>query len=89
VSLDMINPEQSKGYLEGGNPMKNAAGRKVKSPNLTFHEKGIKSWTLEEFRQAITQGINKEGKIVAYPMPMFPELTDEEVLSIYVYLKSV
>ena len=89
VSLDMINPEKSKGYLHGGNKMKNAAGRKVKSPNLTFQEKGMKNWTVEEFKRAIIEGINKEEGIIAYPMPMFPELTDEEVLSIYVYLKSV
>jgi hypothetical protein len=89
VSLDMINPEKSKGYLDGGNKMKNAAGRTVKSPNLTFQDKGIKNWTMEEFKRAIMEGINKKGELLTYPMPMFPELTDEEVLSIYIYFKSV
>jgi hypothetical protein len=75
--------------MGGGFRMRDAASNIVRTPNLTFHSTGLSDWTLEEFKRALTQGINKENKIVRYPMPVFPELTDEEIVAMYLYLKSV
>jgi cytochrome c553 len=89
TSLQITNPEQSKGYMGGGNKLKNAAGKTVRSPNITFHASGIGNWSQKDFARALTEGVSKEGNILTYPMPLFPELREEEISAIYAYLKSI
>jgi cytochrome c2 len=88
-SLDITDPEKSKGYMGGGNKMKNAAGKTMRSPNITFHATGIGDWTESDFKRVLTEGMTKENEIVTFPMPLYPELTDEEISSMYAYLKSI
>jgi mono/diheme cytochrome c family protein len=89
ASLDNIDPEKSKGFMGGGNKLRDANGKKVKTPNLTPHVTGIVDWTETDLKRALTKGISKDNSIITYPMPLYPELTDEETHAIYSYLKSI
>lgn len=89
MTIDKVNPEKSKGYMGGGNKLKDHSGKTVLSSNLTFHETGIGTWTEAEFSSAVRKGIGKGNKIIAYPMPVFNEITDEEISAIYEYLKTI
>ncbi len=61
--------------------------------NLTPHETGIGTWSLEQFTKALREakykGIENSRPIMP-PMPRhYAYLTDEDVEAIYVYLKSI
>ncbi|MDJ1503092.1 cytochrome c [Xanthocytophaga agilis] len=88
-SLNIAEPEKSKGYMGGGNRMKGADNKTIQSPNLTFHATGIANWTEEDLRKALQEGISKNNQALAFPMPLYSELTKDEVSSIYAYLKSI
>lgn len=62
--------------------------------NLTPHETGTGTWTLENFSRAIRQGKFKgleNGRTLLPPMPwqQFAKLTDEDVAYIWAYLRSL
>ena len=69
--------------------MRDKNGKTVRSRNLTPHETGIGSWTEADFSKALRNGISKDNAIIAYPMPLYNDLTDEEITSIFAYLKSI
>lgn len=61
--------------------------------NLTPHETGIGSWTLEQFgkalREAKYKGLDNTRPIMP-PMPRhYAYLTDEDIKAIFTYLKSI
>jgi mono/diheme cytochrome c family protein len=89
TKLNMLEPERSKGYMGGGQKMKNESGEKISVPNLTFHETGIGNWTESDLVRALKEGFNKNNEVLRPPMPMFPELSDDEIGAIYAYLKTV
>jgi Cytochrome c. len=89
TKINMNNPEQSKGYLGGGQKMKNESGEKITVPNITFHESGLGNWTEKDLARALQQGFNINNEVIRPPMPMYPELSDEEIQAIYAYLKTV
>ncbi len=89
AKVDKINIEKSKGFMGGGNKMLNKNGDKVITPNLTPHETGIAGWTEEDFAKAVTQGISKNNRILAYPMPSYADLTEKEISAIFAYLQSI
>lgn len=89
ATLDIKYPAQSKGYMGGGNKLRDAAGKRIKTPNLTPHATGILHWTEAEFRRAVTEGVARDNSVISYPMPLFPELTKTETAAIYAYLKSI
>lgn len=62
--------------------------------NLTPHETGIGSWSLEQFKTAIRKGLYKglEGNrplLPPMPWPQIAQMTDEDLESIYLYLKTI
>ncbi len=60
--------------------------------NLTPDETGIGSWTEEQFGRAIRHGMYKgleNTRRMLPPMPMIPELNDEDLKALFTYLKSV
>ena len=64
------------------------------SANLTPHETGIGNWTYKQFETAIRKGKYKGlegGRPLLPPMPwqMFRHMTDEDLRSIFAYLKSI
>ena len=84
--------------VPGGHPkpgrelagLRNANGRVY--PNLTPDvETGAGSWTDEQFVRAIRQGIAHDGRQLSPPMPwnLLSVLSDEDVKSIVVYLRSI
>lgn len=89
TKLNKTEPQRSKGYMGGGNKLKDKSGKTVLSPNLTPHETGIGSWTEQDFVRAIREGISKDNSIITYPMPSYAVLSDEEISAIYSYLRSI
>ena len=84
-----LHPEQSEGYLGGGNPLMNLQRQTVLSRNLTPDpETGIGDWSEAQFGQAVRYGMSPHGPL-SYPMPKYSRLTDEEVHALYAYLRSV
>lgn len=60
--------------------------------NLTADSTGIGSWTEEQFGRAVRQGMYKglEGtRHLLPPMPQIPDLADDDLKAIFLYLKSV
>lgn len=62
--------------------------------NITPDQTGIGTWSLEQFKIAITKGKFKgmeNGRSLLPPMPYqnYAHMTDEDVTAIYTYLKSV
>lgn len=86
---DALHPEQSEGYLGGGNELMNQQRQLILSRNITSDaETGIGDWTEAQFAQAIKFGMSPNGPL-HYPMPKYSTLSDEEVGAIYAYLQSV
>ena len=62
--------------------------------NLTSDPTGIGNWTEEQFTRALREGKSKglaNNRNILPPMPwsMFSKLTDEDLTSIFAYLKSI
>lgn len=62
--------------------------------NLTPHETGIGSWTLDQFKKAIKGGKYKgldDSRPIMPPMPVeaYRSMEDEDVEAIFAYLKSL
>lgn len=89
TGLNKTEPEKSKGYMGGGNKLKDKSGKTVLSSNLTPHETGIGSWSEQDLFRAMRDRISKDNSIISFPMPAYPELNDEEISAIYAYLKSI
>jgi mono/diheme cytochrome c family protein len=89
TKIDRMQPERSKGYMGGGNKLKDQTGKTIRSSNLTPHETGIGTWDEKDFYKAMREGISKDNSIITFPMPSYPDLSEEELSAIYAYLKSV
>jgi len=90
ASNDPLHPEQSLGYYGGGNAMPDLAGKIVPTANLTPDpETGIGSWTEEQFRRALKQGIRPDNRPLRYPMVPYRPLGDDEVAAIFAYLRTI
>jgi hypothetical protein len=88
--IDFLNPENTKGYMAGGQATQDASGAKLYSSNLTpDKETGIGNYSLEEFRQAVRGGIGKGNRILRYPMKMYTDMSDNQVDAIYAYLMTL
>ena len=79
---------------EGGRVFPNLfdLGHTVVSRNITPHpELGIGEWTDDELKRAITQGISRDGRehLAGMGYPYYASMTDEDLDSIIVYLRSV
>lgn len=90
VGLDYLEPEKSKGYMQGGLKMKTPAGKKIIAPNITADpEHGIGKLSQAEFRRAVQKGIMPNGDLLSLPMQRFRHLTDKQANAIYAYLFSL
>jgi mono/diheme cytochrome c family protein len=89
-TMNVMEPEKSKGYFGGGNNMTDLEGNPVVSPNLTMDkETGIGNWTEEQFEVALRSGLKPDNSSYNYPMVPFTALTDREVSAVWAYLKSL
>lgn len=77
----------SGGPIPGGDPSWAAAS------NLTPHGEGLSSWSLDDFRSMISEGVGPDGEPVLVPMtlalPILSEMTDIEVEALWMYLQSL
>lgn len=87
---NLEEPEKSKGYLAGGNPLKDAHGYSAVSANITpDRETGIGAWTEAQFAEAVRFGKRPDGKSLSPLMPPMTSLSDDEVSAIWAYLQTV
>jgi mono/diheme cytochrome c family protein len=90
LKVDFLEPEKSKGYMQGGMKLKDPQGNKLRSPNLTpDNETGIGNYTLADFTSAVRTGIAPGGRELSPPMPKLKSLTDLQVNAIYRYIRSL
>ncbi|MBC8082199.1 MAG: c-type cytochrome [Hymenobacter sp.] len=84
-----LEPEQSDGYLGGGNAFVAADGSTITSRNLTMDPAtGLGDWTAAEFTRAVKYGLSSRRPVRA-PMPKFSVMSDEEAHAIFAYLQTV
>lgn len=89
-TLDAENPENSAGYMGGGNPVLDARGEVVRGANLTMDaETGLGTWSEDDFVRAVRTGVRPDGRLLRYPMLSFPDLSDVEVRAVWAYLKTL
>lgn len=89
IRVNEKEPEKTKGYMGGGNKVKDDKGNMVITPNLTFDETGIKNWKEDDLRKALKEGRAEGGRPLREPMPIFSLLSDEETAAIYAYLQTI
>lgn len=88
--IDMMNPENSKGYFGGGSRLLDRELNEIYSSNLTMdHETGLGSWSEEDFVKTLRYGMRPDGTPLRYPMVPAPMITPEEASAIWAYLNSI
>lgn len=87
--IDALVPENSEGFLGGGNAMRDRQGRRVYTANLTPDPTGLGDWTEQDFRRTLKLGLRPDGRPLRSPMTARPELTDDEIAAIWAYLRTV
>ena len=89
TSLNALFPKQSKGYLAGGQLLKNDDGGVYMASNITPDKQtGIGDYTSEQFLKALRDGQAPTRKLHA-PMPEYKMLKDAEINAVYAYLQTV
>lgn len=89
TNLNYLQPDQTKGYLEGGMKLKGEDGMDIKASNITPDKStGIGNYSREDFRKALTDG-EAPNRHLKPPMPKFNMLKANEVDAIYAYLQTV
>ena len=83
--------------VEGGEPM--AGGLPFETPFGTLYstnitpdaETGIGEWTAEEFLASMRLGVRPDGTHLypAFPYPSFTKVTDDDVIALFAYIRSV
>jgi hypothetical protein len=90
TGLNFLEPEKTKGYLQGGIKLKDPQGKRLYGPNLTFDlQTGIGNFSKEDFSRAVREGISPSGKKLSPPMDKFSSLSNKQVDAIYTYLKTI
>ena len=90
ATVDFTTPENSAGYLAGGNPLIDVNGKTVYSRNITpDRETGIGLWSEAEFVRALRDGFRPDNTPLRAPMERYPTLSDNDISAIYAYLRSV
>ena len=87
---DDFEPEKSKGYLGGGNPVEDHEFHPAASANLTMsQESGLGKWTKEQFAYTVRTGVRPDERVLSQAMPRFGTLSDPEIDAIWAYLQTV
>jgi hypothetical protein len=88
--IDIMTPENSKGYFGGGNTLLDKDLNEVLSSNLTMDkETGLGHWTEEEFIRTLRFGMRPDDTPLRYPMVPSPMITDDEAAAIWAYLQTL
>src|SRR5262249_61113022 len=89
ATVDTLVPENSKGYLGGGNAMRNRDGQTVYTSNLTPDPTGLGGWTEQDFHRTLKLGLRPDGRALRSPMAARADLTDDEIAAMWAYLRTV
>jgi mono/diheme cytochrome c family protein len=89
TGLDAMAPERSEGFLGGGIPMRDPKRNRIYGANLTPDATGLGAWTESDFRRAMKAGLRPDGRPLRPPMPIRPELSDDDVSAMWAYLRTV
>ena len=89
TSVNAMAPEKTDGFLGGGNAMRDPKRLRIYSANLTPDATGLGAWTESDFRRAMKVGLRPDGRPLRPPMPLRPELSDDEVAAMWAYLRTV
>lgn len=90
TKLDLMNPENSLGFMGGGNKLIDLDGKVIYSANITMDkETGLGKWTYEDFYKAMKESKLPDGKSMRYPMIPMGNLKDYEIQGIWTYLQTV
>jgi hypothetical protein len=85
-----MTPENSLGYLGGGNQFFDKEGNEIFSTNLTMDmETGLGSWSEEEFIKTLRFGMRPDNTPLRFPMVPAPMITPEEAAAMWTYLQTV
>jgi len=88
--IDMMTPENSQGYLGGGNQLLDKELNEIYSSNLTMDkETGLGKWSEEEFIKTLRFGMRPDNTPLRFPMVPAPMISPEEAASIWAYLQTV
>jgi mono/diheme cytochrome c family protein len=75
----------------GGGGRKFGAQQNVVAANLT--SKGVASWTVAEFKRALTEGVSRDGRKLNPPMIDFAQyyktMTDDDINAMFAYMKTL
>lgn len=89
-TYNVVNPEQSEGYLGGGNLVELPGLGKLLSPNITMHpEKGIGKMTVEEFIQTVKYRQHRTGRELNPIMPSYDSYSEEDIRAVWEYIQTV
>ena len=87
---DYLIPENSEGYLGGGNLPLDQKGNPMPTQNITpDKETGIGAMSEEAFVKLLKYGIKQDEPAMRYPMMPYSVLSDNEASAIYAYLQTV
>jgi cytochrome c2 len=90
TKVNALEIEKTAGFMGGGSNWTDVNRKVLYASNITFDkETGIGSWSEADFHKALRDGIRPDGKPLSYPMERKVQLTDNEISSIYEYLKTV
>ena len=88
-TLNVAHPDQSPGYMGGGNGLLTHEQKKILSANITMDpETGIGKWTRTQFMSAVRYGQSPHGAL-RYPMKPWVQLDSSEINCIWCYLQTV
>jgi mono/diheme cytochrome c family protein len=77
---------------KGGYEFKDSWGT-ARVSNITSHpEKGIGAWTDAEIRQALTQGVGRDGRTFKPPMARhiyFSKMTDDDINALVIWVRTI
>jgi mono/diheme cytochrome c family protein len=85
-------PPKPGGVGAGQNPFPEVAFPWLVAPNLSPDpETGSGTWTDEQFRRALRQGIGRDGRTLFPMMPyrLFHDMSDEDLESVIAYVRSI
>lgn len=89
-TLDAKNPENSAGYMGGGNSVLDARRKVVRGANLTMDaDTGIGTWSEDDFVRAVRTGMRPDNRPLRYPMLAYPDLSEDEVRAVWAYLQTL
>jgi mono/diheme cytochrome c family protein len=89
-TANAMEPEKTNRYLGGGAELLDGNGDVIVGSNITPDEEtGIGKWSEADFVRAVKSGFRPDGQVLRSPMAPRSAFDDDEVASIYAYLRTV